>query len=181
MRVISGKARGVRLNTIEGLDTRPTTDRIKESIFNLIQFNVQNAQVLDLYSGSGALGIEAASRGAEKVYLVENSRKCHDVILENLNNTKLTDLVELVKSDVMSGLNRLNMEFDVIIMDPPYGKNLVVPVMNSIEANARLAENGIIVVEHSITDILPETVGIFKQVKQKKYGKILISIYSYDN
>lgn len=180
MRVISGSARGVKLNTIEGLETRPTTDRVKESIFNLIQFNVQRANVLDLFSGSGALGIEAASRGAEKVFLIEKDMNCHNVIQSNLINTKLTDKVTLIKSGVISGLKRLNERFDVIIMDPPYGMNHVEPVMNSIQENSLLAENGIILVEHGIDDSLPEKIGIFSRIRQKKYGKTLISIYGYE-
>lgn len=180
MRVISGSARGVKLKTVEGLDTRPTTDRVKESIFNLIQFNIQRACVLDLFSGSGALGIEAASRGAEKVFLIEKDANCHDIIQSNLVNTKLTDKVTLIKSGVISGLKRLNEKFDVIIMDPPYGMNHVKPVMSSIEDNNLLAEKGIILVEHGINDELPEKIGTFSRIRQKKYGKILISIYGYE-
>ncbi len=180
MRVISGKARGKKLHTIEGLDTRPTTDRIKESIFNLIQFDIPDAKVLDLFAGSGALGIEAASRGAEQVKLVENSRKCHAVIEANIDDTNLGEVVSLFKSNVMSILLRLNEKFDVIIMDPPYGKGLVQQVIGVIDAENLLSEDGIIVIEHSIKDVLEEKIGSFVINKHKKYGKTLISVYSYD-
>lgn len=178
MRIISGKARGVRLESLEGLNTRPTTDRVKESLFNLIQFHIQDAHVIDFFSGSGALGIEAASRGATSVQLVEQERRCHKIIENNINRSKL-DNIELVKSDVMSSMSRLK-KADLIIMDPPYNKDLILPVLNGIEEYGLLEEEGIIVVEHSKDDVLEEKIGSFLLKKQKKYGITMISIFSYD-
>lgn len=178
MRVISGKARGTILATIEGTTTRPTTDRVKESIFNLIQFRIQKARVLDLFAGSGALGIEAASRGAESVTLVENFRKCHEAIEYNIEKTGLEN-IKLLKAEVMSCFMRLET-YDVILMDPPYSKDFVVPAIEKILEHNILEENGIIVVEHSKVDVLPKTIGNLKLEKQKKYGIAMVSIYSYD-
>lgn len=181
MRVISGSARGTKLETLEGLATRPTTDRIKESIFNLIQFYIQDSTVLDMFSGSGALGLEAGSRGAKEVFLIENNKKCHDIIESNIKRCGLEEKVKLFKIDAFSGVSRLNQNLDVIILDPPYGEKLVSKALESISSSKLLNEDGIIVVEHSITDILEEKIHGFKMTRQKKYGKILVSIFSYDN
>lgn len=175
MRVISGKARGTKLATIEGTTTRPTTDRVKESIFNLIQFYVQEARVADLFAGSGALGIEAASRGAMSVVLVENFRKCHEAIEYNIQKTGLEN-VTLMKSDVLSAIGRLD-ECDLIFMDPPYSQDFIVPVMNQISAYDVLSEDGRIVIEHSKNDVIPNKIGKYVMVKQKKYGISLVSIF----
>lgn len=181
MRIISGKARGTKLETVEGLKTRPTADRVKEAMFNLIQFDIQGGKVLDLFSGSGALGLEAASRGAEFVYLIEKNNECHKVIIRNIEKMKMEDSVKLIKSDVFVGMSRLNEKFDIIILDPPYGKDLVVEVIKHIENSGILSDKGLIVAEHSVDDIIPETLGKFSIFKQKKYGKIMVSIFSYDN
>lgn len=178
MRVISGKARGTRLATIEGNTTRPTTDRVKESLFNLIQFHIQDADVLDLFAGSGALGIEAASRGANSVTLVENFRKCHDAIEYNIEKTGL-DNIDLLKAEVLSCFMRLKT-YDVILMDPPYSKDFIVPTLEKIVEHNVLNETGIVVVEHSKEDKLPSHVGKLNLERQKKYGIAMISIYSYD-
>lgn len=179
MRVISGKAKGIKLVTIEGLNTRPTTDRIKESIFNLIQFEIPDANVLDLFSGSGALGLEAASRGAASVTLVEQNRQCHKAMEENIGKCELSDVVTIMKSDVLSIFHHIG-QFDVIMMDPPYQKDFITPVMDQIVMHKTLSENGVVVIEHSTADQVSETFGELKQYKQKKYGKTMISLYAYD-
>lgn len=178
MRVISGKARGTILATLEGTKTRPTTDRVKESLFNLIQFRLRGAAVLDLFAGSGALGIEAASRGAASVMLVENFRQCHEAIEYNVKRTGLENIT-LLKAEVLSCFTRIG-KYDVIIMDPPYSKDLVVPTLEKIVEHNTLNEKGVVVVEHSKVDKLPERIGNLKLDRQKKYGIAMISIYSYD-
>jgi len=178
MRVISGKARGTKLATIEGTTTRPTTDRVKESMFNLIQFHIQGAKVIDLFAGSGALGIEAASRGAASVVLVENFRKCHEAIEYNIERTGLNN-VSLLKSEVMHAFGRLEQS-DIIIMDPPYSQDFIVPVLEKISDNEMLTEEGIVVIEHSKNDSIPTQIGRLIRTKQKKYGISMISIYSYE-
>lgn len=175
MRVISGKARGTRLATIEGVNTRPTTDRVKESLFNLIQFYVHDAVVVDLFAGSGALGIEAASRGAESVVLVEQHRKCHEAIAYNISKTGL-DNVTLIKGDVMASMSRLP-KTDLVIMDPPYSQDMVIPVIERLSELDVLSKEGVIVVEHSKDDMLPQAIKNFEMIKSKKYGITMISIY----
>jgi len=178
MRVISGKARGTKLATIEGSNTRPTTDRVKESLFNLIQFDIIDAVVVDLFSGSGALGLEAASSGAKEVTLVENYRKCHEAIEYNIERTGLEN-VKLLKADVLSSFTRFE-KADVILMDPPYSQDFILPVLKKIADHEILNEDGKIVIEHSKNDTLPVSYEGFVRSKQKKYGIAMISIYVYE-
>lgn len=127
MRVIAGKARSLRLKTIEGMDTRPTTDRIKETLFNMIQPSIADSRFLDLFAGSGGIGIEALSRGASCCVFVEQQRKAAECIRENLAFTRLKDSATLLVTDAVSAVRKLNGEeaFSWIFMDPPYGKGLV--------------------------------------------------------
>jgi len=179
MRVISGKARGTRLMTIEGKNTRPTTDRIKESLFNLIQFDIPGQRVLDLYAGSGALGIEAASRGAEEVVLVERHRPCHKVIEANLEKCHFEDVVKLVKSDVSTALISLS-NFDVILMDPPYERDMVERTLEQIVDHEVINPEGLVVIEHERgLEMASEVKGLSLQ-STRNYGITGISIYRYD-
>ncbi len=122
MRVIAGKARSLRLKTIDGLDTRPTTDRIKETLFNMLNPDIPGCAFLDLFSGSGAIGIEALSRGAAKAVLVENAKPAISCIHENLKFTRLSDDAQVLECDCLTAINRLKGKgvFDIIFMDPPY-------------------------------------------------------------
>ena len=131
MRVIAGTARSMPLKTVKGMDVRPTTDKTKETLFNVLQTDVPDSRFLDLFSGSGAIGIEALSRGASHAVLVEQDSKAADCILENLQFTKLIDRAELQKCDVLTALHRMEGQkpFDVIFMDPPYDQGLERQVM----------------------------------------------------
>ena len=120
MRVISGSARSLRLKTIEGNGTRPTTDRIKETLFNMINDRMYDCRFLDLFSGSGAIGIEALSRGAREAVFVENNKKAVSCIKENLKFTKLIDRAQIIERNAESAVAGLSGRFDVIFMDPPY-------------------------------------------------------------
>lgn len=124
MRVIAGTAKSLKLKTIEGMDTRPTTDRIKETLFNMLQSDIFGCTFLDLFSGSGAIAIEALSRGARKAVLVENSRAACNCIRENLLHTHLSDKAQVMECDCLTAINRLSGHepFDIIFMDPPYNK-----------------------------------------------------------
>ena len=125
MRVIAGSARSLPLKTIEGTDTRPTQDRIKETLFNMLQSDIPGCKFLDLYSGSGAIGIEALSRGAAKAVLVENSKKAVECIKDNLTFTKLADKADVMEMDVLSAINRLKGKdvYSIVYMDPPYSND----------------------------------------------------------
>jgi len=129
MRVISGTARGKKLTSLEGLETRPTLDRVKEALFNILQFNIKDANVLDLFSGSGALAIEALSRGAKEAVLCDFSNKAVKIINKNLEDTRLKNKAEIINKDFIETLNKLNSKskkFDIIFLDPPYKTDFII-------------------------------------------------------
>lgn len=173
MRVIAGKARHIQLKTIETMDTRPTTDRIKETLFNMLSNNIYEARFLDLFSGSGGIGIEALSRGASEVVLVENNPKAAMCIKENLKKTKLKDDGRVFVCDVLSAIESLDKEnkpFDYIFMDPPYNKELEREVLEKLKGTSLVDEYTTIIVEASLEtkfDYL-EDMG-YKLIKCKKY------------
>ncbi len=172
MRVIAGSAKRLQLKTIDGLETRPTTDRIKETLFNMISHEIADSYFLDLFGGSGAIGIEALSRGAKKAVFVEQNRKAMNCIRENLIFTKLTGRAELLEMDVLNALKRLEgkYQFDYIFMDPPYRKMLENQVLKYLSASDILSEDTIVIVESALdTDFFyMEELG-FSIVKEKKY------------
>ena len=150
MRVIAGSARRLLLKTIEGLDTRPTTDRIKETLFNMLQPQIPGCFFLDLFSGSGAIGIEALSRGARKAVFIENNPKAVECIRENLSRTHLEEGALVLESDVIAGLKRLegrNYRFDLIFMDPPYEKGLERQVLEYLADSTLADEHTLIITE----------------------------------
>lgn len=180
MRVISGSARGTHLKTLEGLNTRPTTDRIKESMFNLIQSYIYDKDILDLFSGSGGLGIEALSRGGSSAVFVEKHKKAVKIIEENLTKTRLLEKATIMNNDVEDALRRLsqnNRKFDLVILDPPYSKDLIIPVLKSLFEGELVEKEGIVVIEHEKSDILEEDLFGFQCIKTKRYGITSISIY----
>lgn len=149
MRVIAGKARSMPLRTVKGMDVRPTTDRTKETLFNIIQAYIPGCRFLDLYAGSGSIGIEALSRGASEAVFVEKARASQQLIEENLEFTKLTEGATLLKGDVQSVLPRLEggEPFDLIFMDPPFEHLLEKETLTYLSKSSLLAEDGMIVVE----------------------------------
>lgn len=151
MRVIAGTARSLRLKTPEGLETRPTTDRIKETLFNMLQPYLQDAVFVDLYSGSGGIGIEALSRGARHAYFVENNRNAVLCITENLQFTRLTGRASLLRQDVLSALPGIHeKEVNVIFMDPPYHNAYEQQVLQMLRNMPYVTENTLIVLEASL-------------------------------
>ncbi len=153
MRVIAGKARRTQLKTLEGLDTRPTTDRIKETLFNMINAQVYDCRFLDLFSGSGGIGIEALSRGASKAVFVENNRKAADCIRDNLDKTRLKDLAAVYEMDVLGYIKKANVSgenFDIIFMDPPYNKEIEKDVLYSLAESSIINKDTLIIVEASM-------------------------------
>ncbi|MEG1715966.1 MAG: 16S rRNA (guanine(966)-N(2))-methyltransferase RsmD [Lachnospiraceae bacterium] len=151
MRVIAGSAKRLQLKTLDGMDTRPTTDRIKETLFNMIQPYLLDAVFLDLYSGSGSIGIEALSRGAKEATFVEQNPKAMAIIKENLEYTKLNEYAKLMSTDVVTALHKLNGEkkFDYIFMDPPFNQELEKKALEYIADADLLEDHGIIIVEAS--------------------------------
>ena len=153
MRVIAGSARRLLLKTLDGLDTRPTTDRIKETLFNMLQPELADCMFLDLFSGSGAIGIEALSRGAGLAVMIENNPKALECIRENLSRTKLEDRAMVMGCDVITGLKRLegkNYKFDIVFMDPPYNQELEKQVLELLKDAKFVNEDTRIIVEASL-------------------------------
>ncbi len=170
MRVIAGTARSLILKTIEGLDTRPTTDRIKETLFNMLTSYTYEAKFLDLFAGSGGIGIEALSRGANHCTFVELNPKAVNIIKENLVHTKLIDKANVLKYDAVSYVNGLKeIDYDVIFMDPPYGKDLEKNVL-TVLADKTFVADTLIVVEAELNEDFSyvEDLG-FDIIKEKKY------------
>ena len=172
MRVIAGKARRIQLKTIERLETRPTTDRIKETLFNMIAHGLGDASFLDLFAGSGGIGIEALSRGAKNAVFVEKNLKAVACIKENLKNTKFTEQAEVLQMDVLSALHRLEgrKRFDYVFMDPPYNHLLEKQALTYLAESDLLNENALIIVEASLeTDFsYVEEIG-YSVIKRKEY------------
>ncbi len=172
MRVIAGSARSLPLKTVEGMDTRPTTDRIKETLFNMISSEVPGARFLDLFSGSGGIGIEALSRGAKSCVFVDNSRKAAACIRENLKFTHLEDRAAVLQTDMRSALSRLRTEepFDIIFMDPPYLKDLEKEALELLEDAPCVNEDTLILVEVSLkTDLSWLEDSGYEVIKNKRY------------
>ncbi len=175
MRVITGLARGMRLKTLEGNAVRPTSEKVKEAVFSMLQFDIEGRRVLDLFAGCGQMGIEALSRGAESVTFVDASMDSIKTIEENLKATRLKDNARVEKRDFKMFLSSCREQFDIAFLDPPYHEGfysdalaLLSPLMSSY---------GIIVCEHPSDVTLPETVDDFRVAKQSRYGKICISVY----
>lgn len=181
LRVIAGSAKGHKLKTINGTATRPTTDRVKESVFNIISGFIAGARVLDLYSGTGSLGIEALSRGADFSIFIDKSRECILTIRENLFNTKLSEKSSIMPMDVFVALNKLfkeNRKFDIIFLDPPYNKNLVVETLKCLAESDIIEQGGMIIAEHDFKDEVPQEVGGLKRFRHQKYGDTIVSFYN---
>ncbi len=173
MRVIAGTARRLKLVTVEGNDVRPTTDRIKETLFNMIQFDLEGAAFLDLFAGSGGIGIEALSRGAGKAVFVDQSRKACDVIRKNLEFTRLADRGEILKRDVFTAIALLESRgesYDFIFMDPPYGNGIESDVLLRLDGSPLVGKDTVIIAESDLDtryDRLQDS-GILA-VREKRY------------
>ncbi len=171
MRVIAGTARSLRLKTPEGMDTRPTTDRIKETLFNMLQPYLSGALFVDLFSGSGGIGIEALSRGARHAYFVENDKKALACIHENLQFTHLAEMATVLKTDVYSALYGIHeKEADIIFMDPPYNCGHEKRALAVLKELSWVTQNSLIVIETSLQSELAwiEEMG-FVLEKEKRY------------
>jgi 16S rRNA (guanine966-N2)-methyltransferase len=181
LRIISGEFRGRKLEKLEGMDIRPTTDRVKESLFNMLGARLFDCAFLDLFAGTGGIGIEAYSRGASKIVFIDESSKSIKVLKSNLEMLMLLDKVEVYNTDYINAINKLaldNRKFDIIFIDPPYLKGFAQNALIHINDNNLINENGIIVIEHDIQDKMPESVGNLNLQRQKKYGNTMLSFFS---
>ena len=177
MRVITGSARGVQLKTPEGMVTRPTTDRVKEAMFSIIHFDIPGAHVLDLFGGTGQLGIEALSRGAKSATFVDAGEPACRLIRENLKRTKLEADARVVRSDYLTYLKNCRETFQIILLDPPYAEVFLENALKLITEIDILQTDGIIVAECPLGKELPGEFPGFCRSKDYKYGKILLTVY----
>lgn len=177
MRIISGTARGTKLFTLEGETTRPTLDRVKESMFNIIQNEVQNSIFIDLFSGSGAIGLEAASRGAKRVILCDKSKQAINIISKNIEKTHLKEKVELYNLDYELLLKtKIKEQADIIYIDPPYKSDFAINAVNIILENGLVSEHSTIIIETDEEEkILRELEKIeIKITDKRKYGRAIL-------
>lgn len=177
MRVISGKARGVQLKTPDGQQTRPTIDRVKEAMFSIIQFDLPGAKVLDLFGGTGQLGIEALSRGAQSAVFVDAREESCRLIRENLKRTRLESDAKVIRSDYLQYLSRCREQFNVIFLDPPYAEVFLENALKRITEIDILQSDGIIVAERPLGKELPWEFAGYTRSKDYKYGKVLLTVY----
>ena len=177
MRVITGKARGVQLKTPQGMQTRPTADRVKEALFSIINFDLPGASVLDLFGGTGQLGIEALSRDAKSAVFVDASADACQLIRDNLKRAKLEGQGRVVRSDYMEYLNKCRERFDIIFLDPPYAEVFLENALKRITEIDILETNGIIVTERPLGKEIPWEFGGYTRSRDYKYGKTLLTIY----
>ena len=183
MRVISGTAKGTKLNSIDSILTRPTLDRVKESLFNIIQNNIKDSIVLDLFSGSGSIGIEFLSRDAKQAYFCDISHQAINMINQNLEKTKLKEKSVILNCDYKKALKQLkqnNIQFDIIYIDPPYKKNIGTDATEFIITNNMLSDDGLIIIE---TDEEEREINTLKQIDVdikdiRKYGRVSLIFLS---
>ncbi len=175
MRVIAGSAKGRKLHTLEGMDVRPTTDKVKEAIFSSIQFDLYEASVLDLFAGSGQMGIEALSRGAEHATFVDVSAKSLQVTRENLAALGFEKQASCVQADGRDFLKTDCNRYHIAVLDPPYHKGLLEEVLPLL--CERMLAGGKIICEHETEHMMPEEIGSLRKKKQYRYGKISVTVY----
>ena len=175
MRVITGTAKGKPLKSIDGRDTRPTTDKVKEAMFSAIQFEVEDSVVLDLFAGSGQLGIEVLSRGAKKAYFADNNAKAIAIINDNLQYTRLLDKARVDKLPYNAYLRLFKDKIDIAFIDPPYNKGIIEKVMPALIPH--MNDDSVIICEHEKELQLPEQFDNFSLDKQYNYGSLTVTIF----
>lgn len=179
MRIITGVYRGRKLEAPYGDDVRPTGDKVKEALFSMLMYHVEDAFCVDLFAGTGNLGLEALSRGARMCVFCDNSRDSIRYIKANIDHCGASQQSRVVAGDFMKALEHLREPVDLFFLDPPYGTDLYTRAIETIASLDLLAENGIIVAEHDKNQVLPDEIGGFCRFKVRKYGKVVLSLYSY--
>ncbi len=182
LRVIAGELKGRRLRTVPGLRTRPTAERTREAIFNILGATVLHTHVLDLFAGTGAFGIEALSRSAASALFIEVERAACAVLVDNLRTCGLSDKTRVLRWNASRNLNCLRNhvpKFQLIFMDPPYGHGLVAPTLSYLHLTECVADGAQLVIEHDADDPLPEAVMPYRFHAQRRYGRTLVSFFVY--
>lgn len=180
MRIVAGELKNRKIKSREGRETRPTLERIKESIFSIIADKVFESKFLDLYAGTGNIAIEALSRGARRAIMIENDKEALKVIIDNLNSLSLDNRARAYKNDVFRAieiLERKNEKFDIIFLDPPYKENLSITTIEKISEHDLLQHNGIIISEHSVYEKMPDQIGKYLKYDERNYNKKVVTFY----
>lgn len=183
MRIIAGKARGRKILSPETYETRPTLDRVKEAMFSIVQGYIPNALVLDVFSGTGSLGLEAASRGAKEVHLIDKSPQTYPILKKNVENLKFEDICKTYNMDsyaVLKMLAKKEKKFDLIFIDPPYCREMIQEAIKIIFENDMLDEDGIIVTKIDSMEEIYKGYGKINLVRSKKYGNTTVCFYKFD-
>ena len=180
MRIITGKAKGIRLKTLEGEATRPTTERVKESVFSMLQFDLEGREILDLFAGSGQMGLEAVSRGAAHAVLVDQSKDAIKVIQENVTKTRMTAECTVWQGAAADYIRRnTGRKFDIVFLDPPYASKLYTSTLRALADADMLKPSTILICESDTEGILQDdtaTAELFEIYKTARYGKIVITV-----
>lgn len=180
MRVITGKFKGRKLKAPNGLDVRPTSDRVKESIFNILRNIPENSKVLDLFAGTGNIGIEFLSRGADECFFIDNDNVSINIIRENLEHIGLLQQTYIYKNsaeDAIMILSKKGLKFDYIFIDPPYGKNLVLPSLEKICNEKITKKDGLVIIEHERKISLPDKLLCLEKIDFREYGGTTVTFY----
>ena len=177
MRVITGSARGRRLKELEGYETRPTTDRVKEGLFNILQCDIEGRRVLDLFAGTGQLGIECLSRGAASAVFVDRRADAVKLVRENLALTGLQDRASVVQGDSLEYLRTLREKFGLVFLDPPYEAGLLEPALELLTGFDILNPHGIIVAEHPADRVMAQPKAPYRIHRSYRYGKIGLTVF----
>lgn len=182
IRIIGGELKGRKLVTVAGRETRPTADRVREAIFNILGDSVRGTRVLDLYAGTGAMGIEALSRGAQFVFFADNRKTALAALAKNIKNCALESKASTIKWNIADNLNVLRSHqplFDLVFVDPPYHRDLIQPTLSSLGASQCLASGARLAIEHSPHELIPDNRAAFQIADQRRYGKTLVSFLIY--
>lgn len=180
MRIIAGELKGRKLVTPKDDSVRPTTDKVKEAVFSMLMPYLQDSVVIDLFAGTGSLGLEAVSRGAKRAYFVDRDRRSIALIRENVRHCGVEDRSVILCSDHASALSRIHDTADIVFLDPPYKAGLMTECLQLLGSSDILPEGGLVVAEHDSYDCLPEEFAGFRKIKERKYGKIGITVYEQE-
>ena len=182
LKVIGGRLKGKPLASLKGRAVRPTAGRVREAIFNILASRVDNAVTLDLFAGTGALGIEALSRGAARAVFVDYDQAALAVIKQNIVSCDLESAAITLRHDVtrsLSGLNGLNLTFDLVFMDPPYNQQRIRPALTTLTQSGQLNAGSLVVMEHSSGELFDDESGVFNLSDRRKYGRAIVSFLEY--
>lgn len=178
MRVVSGKLRGMKLNTIDGDSTRPTRDIVKEALFSILMNDIEESVFLDLFSGSGAIGIEAISRGAKEAIMIDLNPACVKIIKENVKKAKIEENVKVYNADYKMALKKLQgQKIDIAYIDPPYNREMGVDAVERISDYDLLSDEGTIIIETDSNEEIPTEIGKYEKYNYKRYGRNILSFY----